>query len=156
MTMTMKTEDAIHEAESASDQNPDTADTLRSMCACEEAILWVESASDQGPDALWDACPRGDWLLWYAWHADVDGYADVDQRTLVIAAYVCVRLALRYVPGGEDDLLRAIETAEAWARGEATIEPVITAARAAAGDAAEEMDRLCADAVREIIPEVPT
>lgn len=172
------------------------ADTLRSMGACEEAIRWVESSPDQSPEALWRTCHRGDWMLWYA------GRAGVDRRTLVRAACACARLTLGYVRDGEDRPLRAIEIAEAWARGEATRDQVSTAARAAflaaayaaraadaasvvaaafaaayaaeaayydyAADAASaaadapysadvraDIRRRCADAVREVLPEVP-
>jgi hypothetical protein len=56
---------------------------------------------------------------------------DEDRKPIVLAACACARLALQYVPKGELRPLHAIETAEAWCRGEATIEEV-RAARAAA------------------------
>jgi hypothetical protein len=47
---------------------------------------------------------------------------------VVRAACDCARTALRYVPGGEDRPRLAIETAEAWCRGEATEQEVCAAA----------------------------
>jgi hypothetical protein len=47
-----------------------------------------------------------------------------DRKEGVRAACLCAREALRYVPAGELRPLRAIETAEAWTRGEATIAQV--------------------------------
>ena len=58
---------------------------------------------------IWDAAPRGDWLLDYAWRA---GALPTD---LVRAAAACVRPALRLVSEGEGRPLRAVEAAEAWA-----------------------------------------
>ena len=58
---------------------------------------------------LWDAAPRGDWLLRYA-----DG-AGAPRQALVRAAAACTRPALRFVREGEDRPRRAVEAAEAWA-----------------------------------------
>jgi hypothetical protein len=101
---------------------------LRGLSACSEAIVWSE-AYDDLPTA-WDACERGDWLLWYA------ARAEVDRRLIVRAACACARTALRYVPEGETRPLRAIEAAEAWTRGEVTIDEVRSAAYAARAAAA--------------------
>ena len=59
-----------------------------------------------------------------------------DRKILVLAACECARQSLHLVPEGEDRPRLAIETAEKWARGEASIEEVKTAAAAAAADAA--------------------
>ncbi len=99
------------------------ADVLDDLGACNEAIEWAEGQDD--PRAAWESCERGDWLLW------ICGKLDVDRRLLVTAACRCARLALRYVPSGEYRPLIAIEMAEAWIRGEATIDQVRNAADAA-------------------------
>ena len=54
-----------------------------------------------------------------------------DRKILVLAACECARQSLHLVPEGEDRPRLAIETAEKWARGEASIEEVKTAAAAA-------------------------
>ena len=107
-------------------------DVLRRMGACSESIVWLEERSrrvrpDQRRASLaWAECERGDWMLWIAVRAGVD------RRIVVAAACACAREALVHVPARELRPLRAIETAEAWTRGEATIEAVRLAAYAAA------------------------
>ena len=63
--------------------------------------------------------------------------AGVDWRLVVLAACACARNALRHVPPGEARPLRAIETAEAWTRGEATAEQVSAASFYAAQAASD-------------------
>jgi len=64
-------------------------------------------------EELWRDCERGDWLLWLA------AEAGVNRHIVVEAACACARTALQYVPSGEENPRRALETAEAWARGKA-------------------------------------
>ena len=99
-----------------------TKDILTKLGACTEAVKW---AGRKTPKKAWETCKRGDWLLWIA------SKLDIDRKKLVLAACACARTALKYVPVGEDRPRIAIETAEAWTRGEATIEQVRTAAYAA-------------------------
>jgi hypothetical protein len=58
------------------------------------------------------------------------------RKKLVLAACECARLSLHILPDGEDRPRIAIETAEKWARGEATMEQVRTASCAAYAAAA--------------------
>jgi hypothetical protein len=142
---------------------------LQEMNACQEAVDWCQDY--EGLEAAWLACERADWMLWLIGKTIKDGDA---QKPLVLVACECARLALPYVPEGEDRPLKAIETAEAWARGDssATIGMIETAAGAAAetaawaaetaaGAAAETAARAagqkqCADIVRKYYPEAPT
>jgi hypothetical protein len=94
---------------------------LKSLGACEEAIAFAINYPDL-PSA-YAACVRPDWLFWLA------GRTDVTRQQIVLAACACARTALPYAEGPE--ALAAIETAEAWCRGDATIEQVRDAARAA-------------------------
>jgi hypothetical protein len=102
-------------------------DQLHEMNACLEAVAWAKTQS--GPVSAWRSCQRGDWMLWLAGKL----YRSTeDRKRLVLAACECARLSLPYVPQGEMRPLRAIETAEKWARGEgATINDVRKAAAAA-------------------------
>lgn len=111
--------------------NTEIQNHLSSLHACDEATEWAEDyASIQ---EAWEACTRGDWLLWYA------AKVGRDPKLVVQATCLCAREALQYVPAGEHRPLRAIETAEAWCRGEATSEEIQKAARAAyAAEAAAE------------------
>jgi hypothetical protein len=98
---------------------------MEDLGACEDATEWVRAQTADDAQSIWDSCERGDWMLWLA------GRAGVDRKLLVRAACLCAREALRYVPAGEDRPRIAIETAEAWTRGEATIDRVRAAADAA-------------------------
>jgi hypothetical protein len=98
---------------------------LKKHMACSEAIEWAEPYTTLAE--AWEACQRGDWMLWLAAKAKL-----CTRQQLVLAACECARLALRHVPAGEGRPLAAIETAEAWARGEAKLEQVRSAAAAAA------------------------
>ena len=96
---------------------------LQRVYACSKARDWFR----EQPNVYhaWRTCPRGDWLLW--WLAT----AGLDRKALVFATCQCARLSLRFVPEGEARPLAAIETAEAWTRGEANIDAVRDAADAA-------------------------
>ena len=96
---------------------------LTELGACSEAVKWAGRKTHK---QAWETCKRGDWLLWIA-----DRF-DVDRKLLVLAACGCARTVLKYVPVGEDRPRIAIETAEAWTRGEAMIDQVRSAAYAAA------------------------
>jgi hypothetical protein len=100
---------------------------LRVSMACEEARKWARGKTLR---QAWAQCPRADWMLWLA------GRVGVDRRQLVLAACACAETALMHVKPGEDRPRKAIETARAWCRGEATIEGVRAAADAAAAYAA--------------------
>jgi hypothetical protein len=100
---------------------------LSSMGACATALDWVKDQPDQTPQVLWNTCPRGDWLLWYA------EQMGVHCSLMVLAACGCARLALPFVTPGDERPLHAIVTAEKWALGAADLSLV---QRASAADAA--------------------
>ena len=99
-------------------------DNLNRLRACDEAVEWTQNYKTF--PAAWKTCKRGDWMLWLA------ARSGVDRKVLVLAACACARTALKHVTKGEERPRVAIETAERWARGEATIEEVRAAAAAAA------------------------
>ncbi len=88
----------------------------------EEAAAWVKKR--RWLDA-WETCEDARWML----HAAVT--VGVDRRLVVRAACACARTVLDRVPAGEERPRRAIETAEAWTRGKATVDQVQQAAYAA-------------------------
>ena len=98
------------------------APLLGQVGACREAVEW---AGTRTIAQAWAECPRGDWMLWLL------ARLDADRQRIVRAACQCARLALPYVPSDELRPLAAIETAEAWTRGEATLVQVNAAAAAA-------------------------
>jgi hypothetical protein len=91
---------------------------LGELDACTESRHWLHGITERSAKQCWESCERADWLLWVA------ARANIDRNALVLAACACARTALKHVPKGEQRPLRAIETAEAWTRGEATIEQV--------------------------------
>jgi len=88
---------------------------------------WVVAHARDGTiQAAWDACQDATRLLRVYAHAK-------DREGLVRAACACARTAL-CVPRVGGLALLAIEAAEAWARGEATVEQVRRAAQEADDD----------------------
>ena len=108
---------------------------LRKFDACTEGYEW---AKDKTIEEAWSTCERGDWMLWYA------AKINIDRKLLVRAACACARLTLKSVPEGEDRPRIAIETAEAWTEGKASLEDVRTATYAA--NAADTAADAAADA----------
>jgi len=119
--------------------NQSLVEFLRKNHACRESLKWLEG---RDLTQAWAECERGDWLLWHA------AKAGIDRKRLVMAACACARLALVHVRAGEEGPRITIETAEAWCRGEATIEQVREARRnaAAAADDAYAAAAAAADA----------
>ena len=120
-----------------------TCDCPQPYCDCGALISFNnENPTDHQQcaacEASGDACERGDWMLWYL------GKVDVNRRRLVLAACNCARLALPHIRAGEQRPRLAIETAERWARGDATV--TLAEVRAAAdaayayADAADAAD----------------
>ena len=101
--------------------------------ACTDAVEWCRT--QRTAKEAWDKCPRGDWLLWLLAQNVKKG--STKHRRIVLAACACARLSLKYAPEGEGRPLKAIETAESWAKRKkgVTLEDV-RRGRAAAADAA--------------------
>ena len=110
----------------------------RDRGACAEARLWLNTQTD--PRVAWEMCEQPDWMIWYARRRNVE------RKVLVRIACDCARTALRFVPEGEDRPRLAIEAAERWTLGEATIDEVRAAADAAAAYAAADVYAAAADA----------
>ena len=113
----------------------DLSALLTKLDACRAAREW---AAGKTLEQAWAECPRGDWMLWLA------GRMDIDRKVLVHATCACARLALPHVLAGELRPLKSIEAAEAWTRGEATIEDVRAAAEAARAARAAAAAAACA------------
>lgn len=107
-------------------------DWLKAIGACQEAIEWV---GDRPIQEAWDACGRGDWMLWLIRRmADKPGWPSL--QAVVGLCCDCADLGGEYWIGDAPRL--AIEASRAWCRGEASIEDV-TAAAWDAGDAAGDV-----------------
>ena len=110
---------------------------LKKLEACQEAIDYA-NGFETLQDA-WDACERGDWMLWLV--GKLSGKPGSEKRKLlVLTTCKCARLSLKYVAKGEKRPLKAIEAVEGWARGENTLDEVMSAADAAADAAYSAAD----------------
>ena len=101
---------------------------LLKLGACSEAREWARGKSLAEVYAQFH---RADWWLWLA------ARVGVDRRAVVLAACACARTALGHMPAGEERPLRALETAEAWAREEPGVTLGDVRKAAAAADAAD-------------------
>ena len=107
-----------------------TKDEFLKLNPCREAVEWLEDYTDM--EKAWNECERGDWLLWLV--GKLSGKPGCEGRKkLVLCTCECARLALPHVKKGDTRPLKAIETAEQWARNEngVTISDVNAAADAA-------------------------
>ena len=104
---------------------------LISIEACSEALDWL---GDRSIVEAWPDCPCGEWMLWWAARCPSFVPGGELHRRIGLAACEIARTALVHVPQGEVRPLRAIETAERYWRGEATVEvrAAVAAAEAAA------------------------
>jgi hypothetical protein len=112
-------------------RGPTIAQQLKQLGACADAVDWAISYGADGRCA-WAECRRGDWMLWIL--GKLSGPPESDARKqLVLTACACARLSLPHTK--DPRVLACIETAERWARGQATIVE-LREARAAAAAAA--------------------
>jgi hypothetical protein len=136
---------------------------LADLHACREARTWANDYASLAE--AWAACERGDWMLWLS--GRVSGAPESEARKLlVLCACACARTALRHTTDAR--VVACIETAERWARGEASLDDVRAARRnayaaayaayaadAAAAAARQSALKACADIVREHYPTPP-
>ena len=102
---------------------------LVKLNACPEAVAWVKKF--RSAKSAWKACERGDWMLWYCGQK-AGPVGDERRKLLVLAAVACARLALpiwkkRYPDDNRVEV--CLDTAEKWARNEATLEALQVARR---------------------------
>jgi hypothetical protein len=115
---------------------------LQEIGACSEARSWVAAGKFRSLEAAWKACDNPRWLLWYA-DRKAGPVGDPKRKVIVTVACDIARLVLPIWQNKYPDDKRVencILTTEAWVRGEATIEKVLKARRAAADSAAYTVD----------------
>ena len=89
----------------------DIQKVLKKMRACDDAVKWADGKTM--PKKAWEACERGDWLLWVA------GRLGVDRKLVVLASVKCARLALKHWTKDES-LKTNLAVIERWSKGKAT------------------------------------
>ena len=120
----------------------DYIERIADMGACAPAMAWLRSEQYPTLQAAWDACPRGDWLLWVL-HKHADGlYRMARFGHISDVAYAAADAARAAAYDAADAAYAAADAARDAARD--------AAARDAAARAAE------ADAVRTVVPVAPT
>jgi len=88
---------------------------LKEMGACSSGIEWSKNYEDS--QQAWEACERGDWLLWLiSWKAGKSG--SDSRKKLVLVACECARLAWKWM---HDEGRTAIILTEKWANGDSSI-----------------------------------
>ena len=143
---------AVDQAPPPAPKRPHWRTTLARLGACPDARAWAKTQPDIA--TAWNACDRGDWLLWIAARVITD---PAERMLVVLAACDCAETALVHVPAGEDRPRKCIDTVRAWTRGEATIEQVregrsaAYAAADAAADARKKSQLQTAEIVRNTI-----
>lgn len=105
---------------------------LQRLSACADAVEWCKGYDTA--QSAWDACERGNWMLWLWGRNAGEPWSDA-RRSLVMACCECARLALPHVPPGELRPLQALECAESWARGEHDDREKLRSSEAYAADA---------------------
>lgn len=129
-------------------------DLLVAKAACDESVAFAQGFNSF--QAAWDACERGDWMLWWIGRTMRGGPMSAERRPLVRVGCACARLALPYVRAGEDRPRLAIEIAERWANGDDTVtREQLRASAYAAADARHKVWKQCADLVRQEYPTPP-
>ncbi len=114
---------------------------------CKAAAAWLETQPD--PQAAWQNCQRPDWMLWL-----LNELNYLDERVMRLYACWCARETPLSDGRRVWDLMTdersraAVEVAEFFAAGEATLEELRDAARAAS-DAAWAAARAASDAARD-------
>ena len=103
------------------------ASLLARLAACDAARQWVGKKSLR---TAYRQCSKADEILWLA------GRLDISRPVLVSAACECARLVLHLVPVGEARPRMAVEMAERWAHGDASVTADMVRAAAYASHAA--------------------
>ena len=89
---------------------------LEKLGACPGAVEWSKQFTSL--QKAWDKCERGHWMLWLLGMK----CNNINQRKmLVFTACQCARLSLKYVKKGEKRPLKAIQTAEKWAKDDSSV-----------------------------------
>ena len=95
----------------------DYIERIADMGACAPAMAWLRSEQYPTLQAAWDACPRGDWLLWVLLKRADDLYqmarfgciSDIDVYALYGAAYAAARDAADACAAARDaDAVRTV------------------------------------------------
>jgi hypothetical protein len=106
---------------------------LKDMNACDKAIQWLEHNQFKYFQEAWDACERGDWMLWLIGQT-TDRENEAKLRKLTLAKARCAKLVIHLMSDKRSK--NAVLVAEQFGMGRATRQELDTYAAYAAADAA--------------------
>ena len=101
---------------------------LENFDVCDDALEWC--SKQRSRHQAWQDCERGDWMLWLLGYL-AGPMGSRSRKRLVLCCCEVARPALKHVPKGENRPRVAIETAEAYCYGRASLDEVRAAAKAA-------------------------
>ena len=94
---------------------------LKRLAACNEAVEWSKQFTDA--QAAWDACERGDWMLWIIGRRIKSAPWSDDRKLLLAAALDCACTVKHLWPKEHrKQISAAVKTLRAWIAGEASVE----------------------------------
>lgn len=136
-------------------------DKIKQLKACDAAVVWLEENQFASLDKAWQACERGDWMLWLIGRT-MNHDDEAQLRKLTLAKARCSKLVVHLM---KDERSRnAVEVAEQFGLGNATRQELADAAAdaAAAYDATAayvaartSMLAKCANEVRSVYSKPP-
>ncbi len=105
---------------------------LKTQQACSAGLAWASNYINS--QAAWNACNRGDWMLW-AWSRNYGKIGSKSHRRLVLCCVEIAKTSVKYIKDKEFKRLvkKSLDTTERWARGgekSVTLEDVKNAAAA--------------------------
>jgi hypothetical protein len=101
---------------------------LRSAGACEEAREWAEDFTSA--QKAWDACERGDWMLWAVGKSIYSDPWTDGRKPLLACALDCALTVKHLWPNKQKDKIgEAVKALRLWIKGKATTDQAVEARR---------------------------
>ncbi len=90
---------------------------LREQGACTKGLDWA--SKQESAQAAWNACERGDWMLW-AWSRNHGKQGSKSHRRLVLCCVEIAKTGVKYIKNKEAKkvIQKSLDTTKRWARGE--------------------------------------
>ncbi len=136
---------------------------LEAMSPCGDASKWVKDNPRLTANELWDACPRGDWMLWLIGKGVASPPWSDERKPLLACALDCAETVKHLWPkAAKKQITAAVNVLRKWIAGKATADEAKEAKRnlladnaAADADARRKNQQQTADIVRSHFPACP-
>ena len=130
---------------------------IRHLNPCRDALVWLKDFAS--PQKAWDACPRGDWMLWLIGKRITSEPWSEDRKPLLACALDCAETVKHLWPKkSAAKISKAVLVLRKWIDEESTTEEAIKAKYdlyAANAAARIESQKKTADIVRRHFPKPP-